>query len=561
MSKELFSNMFYAAPELWYTLLACFLMLILYIAYQYYVILKLHRKNYFIKRKEDRYAETLNASKDGYYIFVYPDDRINDSQQAITEHCSRRLAVILGLPNGINSSLNEVLHHFYKDDAEKIRKYITLLQEDGVSFEHKFLLKSGKTLNLSGARISGSDGSIYGDIIWFRDISSEAIYVDRLLKEQSKLKKQLIHLESLVDNLPYPVWLRNSSLNLEMINRKYAEFVDCFDKKAVVAGNMEIDSGNEDSQIRQLAKAAQNDNRPHSCNLSRNREGKRFCFEVIETPFHIEDSLDKIATVGSLYNISELDELKHNIKENQNSNLEILGTLGTAFAVFDNNLKLSFYNQAFKTLWRFDDEWLNTSRTYGNFLDNLRERRLLPEVPDYPYFKNEEQKMFSTIIEPKEDLLHLPDGRSLRRVRAQYLKGGLVFAFEDISDRLATSREYNSLMNVQQEILNNIEEAVLIFGGNGRLKLYNQAYVELWNASREDLNNEPTFNDLIEMQKPFFSDVANWQELKKDIVKHLFSNNTKAFSLRRSNGDSVECFSTLLSNESIMVLMHKLPKI
>ena len=561
MSKELLLNMFYAAPELWYTLLVLLLMLIVVIVFLYYNILKLRRKNYFIQRNEDRYAETMNACKDGYYIFIYPDDRINDSQQSTSEHCSRRLAVILDLPNGINSSFGEVMHHFYKDDAEKIRKYVNLLQEDGVSFENKFVLKSGKTLNLSGARISGSDGSIYGDIVWFRDISGEATYVDRMVKEQSKLKKQLIHLEALIDNLPYPVWLRNSDLDLEMINRKYADFVDCFDKRAVIAGKMEIDSGSDDSQIKQLAVAAQSDNRPHSCHISRNRDGRRFCFEAIETPFHTEDSLDKIATVGALYNISELDELKHNIKENQNSNLEILGTLGTAFAVFDNNFKLSFYNQAFKTLWRFDDEWLNTGRTYGNFLDNLRERRLLPEVPDYPYFKNEEQKMFSTIIEPKEDLLHLPDGRSLRRVRAQYLKGGLVFAFEDISDRLAASREYNSLMSVQQEILNNIEEAVLIFGGNGRLKLYNQAYVELWNAPVNELDNEPTFNDLIEMQKPFFSDVANWQELKKDIVKHLFSNNTKTFSLRRNGGDTVECFSTLLSNESIMVLMHKLAEV
>ncbi|MDO4184420.1 MAG: PAS-domain containing protein [Rhodospirillales bacterium] len=558
MSKELLLNMFYAAPELWYTLLALLIALLGIIGFLYYTIVGLRNKNYFVKRNEDRYAETMNACKDGYYMFVYPDDRINDQQPAV-EYCSRRLAVVLDLPNGINSVLADVLRLFYKDDAEKIRKYIALLREDGVSFEDKFMLKSGKSLNLSGARVSGVDGSIYGDIIWFRDVSEENFYFNKLVEEQTRLKDKLIRLEDLVDNLPYPVWLRNASLNLELVNKKYVEFVDVADKNAVVAGNIEIDNGSDDSQIRQLASSAQNDNRPHSCNISRNRGGKRFCFEAIETPFHSEESLDKIATVGALYNISELDELKHNIKENQNANLEILGTLGTAFAVFNNNFKLSFYNQAFKTLWRLDEEWLNTGITYGNFLDNLRERRLLPEVPDYPYFKSEEQKMFGTIIEPKEDLLHLPDGRSLRRVRAQYLKGGMVFAFEDISDRLAASREYNSLMSVQQEILNNIEEAVLIFGGNGRLRLYNQAYVELWNVKPEDLDNEPTFNDLIEMQKSFFSDVADWRSLKKDIVKHLFSSNTKTFSLRRSSGDMVECFSTLLSNESIMVLMRKLP--
>ena len=52
------------------------------------------------------------------------------------------------------------------------------------------------------------------------------------------------------------------------------------------------------------------------------------------------------------------------------------------------------------------------------FLDVLREKRLLPEVPDFIAFKNEEQKAFSSIIEPKKDFLYLPDGRTFRRVRA-----------------------------------------------------------------------------------------------------------------------------------------------
>lgn len=62
------------------------------------------------------------------------------------------------------------------------------------------------------------------------------------------------------------------------------------------------------------------------------------------------------------------------------------------------------------------------------------------------------------------------------------MKGGLIFAYEDITDRLTARREYNALMNVQQEILNSIEEAVLIFASNGRLQFYNQAYVNLWDA-------------------------------------------------------------------------------
>ena len=554
MNKELILDMYYAAPELWYMIAGIFAVLIGISFYFYINILKLRHKNYFIKRNEERYAETINASKDGYYIFIYPDDQINNTNQVPIEKCSRRLAVILGLADGINSNFEDVLQNFYKDDIEKIRKYVSLLREDGVFFEDKFVLRTGKTLNLSGARISGADGSVYGDIIWFRDISGDAIYVDLLQREQKNLQMKFKNLENLVDNLPYPVWLRNSNLELVAVNKKYLEFTDTANKNVVISENKEI---GEDEKIKSVAVKAQKNNQPQSCVIYRNKDGKRFCFEAIENPFHSEDSLDKISTVGILHDISELDELKHNLKQHQMAHLGVLGALGTAFAVFDGNMKLSFYNQAFKSLWQLEDAWLDNERTYGNLLDNLRDRRLLPEVPDYPYYKSEEQKVFGSIIEPKEDLLYLPDGRSLRRLRAPYMKGGLFFAFEDISDRLATSREYNMLINVQQEILNNVDDAVLIFGSNGRLRFYNQSYVKLWNANPEKLNNEITFNELLDMQRMFFANTENWLTLKKSITDHLFSNNTQTFGLRRTDGSILECHSVLLSDESIMVLMRR----
>ena len=61
-------------------------------ASNYVRLLKLKRKNYFVRRDRERYAETLYASKDGYFAFIYPDDRVNDAAFAVSERCSRRLA-------------------------------------------------------------------------------------------------------------------------------------------------------------------------------------------------------------------------------------------------------------------------------------------------------------------------------------------------------------------------------------------------------------------------------------------------------------------------------------
>ena len=251
--------------------------------------------------------------------------------------------------------------------------------------------------------------------------------------------------------------------------------------------------------------------------------------------------------------VTELDELKRNLKLHQNAHLEILGALGTAFAVFDNGFRLSFYNKAFAAFWGLEDVWLESNPTYASFLDVIREKRMLPEVPDFRLYKNDEQKDFSAIIEPKEDMLHLPDGRTFRRVRAPHPMGGLVFAFEDVSDRLATRRAYNSLLSVQQEILDNLFDPVLIFGSNGRLNFFNRAYLDMWKVDEIKLQNDPGIDEIIESQAKFFGNVDDWPLLKKDIIQHLTSLTTRSFSLKRSDGVSIEVLTTALSDGSIMI--------
>ena len=204
-------------------------------------------------------------------------------------------------------------------------------------------------------------------------------------------------------------------------------------------------------------------------------------------------------------------------------------------------------------LWQQDSQWLDSSPSYSSFLENVREKRLLPEVPDFKSYKDEELSAFNKILEPKEDLLHLPNDNTIRRVRSPHPMGGLVFAFEDVSDRLATQRAYNALVQVQTEILDNLFDAVIIFGSNGRLNAYNQAYLSLWNLEEIFLQKEPSITELLEEERHFFNNVENWQDLKSDIIEHLTNANTKTFRLIRNDGVQIDILSSLLSDGSIMV--------
>ena len=126
MDKELLLNMFYAAPELWYLIGAVVFLLLVSLLFALLLVLRMKQKNYFLRRDRERYAETLYASHDGYFAFIYPDEKVNDPRKYITERCSRRLAVILGLEQGIKSSFEDVLknYNFEKEFSHAQIKFV-----------------------------------------------------------------------------------------------------------------------------------------------------------------------------------------------------------------------------------------------------------------------------------------------------------------------------------------------------------------------------------------------------------------------------------------------------
>lgn len=557
IDKPLLLDIYYAAPEFWHIVFVLLAVMAGFMVAELFKILRLRQKNYFLNRDRERYAETLYASRDGYFAFIYPDQKVNDPRKHIVERCSRRLAVLMNLPGGTKSTFEDILKNFYKDDIKRIQKYVDFLHEEGISFDDEFALKSSnKYIRLVGSRINGADGNIYCDMIWFRDVSFETNKITELENARKAISKELMQIRDLIDNLPFPVWVRDNNLKVIQHNRKFSEFVSK-SRDGSLSEDVEITTVSGDSISKSLAQKAQDSNKMQKAVVSVVKNGERLVMKACETPFHAEENLENIYTAGSLIDVNELEELKRNLKLHQNAQLEILRTLGTAFAVFDQHFKLAFHNSSFAELWKLEQKWLDESPTYSMFLDTVREKRLLPEVPDYLMFKSEELKKFSQIIEPQKDMLHLPDGTTLRRLRAPYPMGGLIFAYEDISDKLATTSAYNALLSVQQEILENVFDAIVIFGSNGRLTSYNEAYLKLWDADKAFLDDDPNLDELLDSQKHFLASDAEWDNLKKDIAGHLLSMTTKSFVLSRLNGDSLEVAARNLSDSSLIITYRK----
>lgn len=509
---------------------------------------RLRQKNYFLNRDRERYAETLYASKDGYFAFVYPDERIKDPRKTVRERCSRRLAVMLNLKGGTQSSFADVMEAFYKDDAKKIAKYLALMQDEGVPFEDTFMLKNvNRSISIFGARINGTDGNLYCDMLWFRDLSEDMLKINRLEEDKKLLGAKLGNLETLINTLNIPLWLRDENLNIIISNKKYNEIAGVEKPQGESANEL----GGTAAVARELAQNAQAHNKAQhkSVNLVINGESKHF--ELTETPYHRGNDLNRIGTAGALLDITELDEVKRTFAIHQNAHLEVLSALGTAFAIFNTRQKLIFHNKAFANMWNLSAEFLERSPSYGEFLDKIRENRLLEEVSDFRSYCRNEEKVFKDLIEPKEKLLHLPDGRTFRRMIAPH-PNGLIFAFEDVSDRLAATRTVNEMVDVQQKILDNVDDAIIIFSSDQRLKYFNKKYQSLWKINAEKLQKSFFLADVLEEQKIFFGNAANWENLKQGMMAQLI-NTCSRFALERADGIKVNVIPVTLPDESLMI--------
>lgn len=542
--------------DIFYLILIVGIILISLIVSFRITILRLKQKNYFLNRDRERYAETLYASKDGYFAFIYPDERIKDPRRNVRERCSRRLAVMLNLKNGVSSTFEDVLSMFYKDDEKKINKYLKLMQEENIPFEDTFKLKNGtRKMSIYGARINANDGNLYCDMLWFRDLSEEMLKIEELNRSVNALNYKLESFNMMIDNVNYPIWLRDDSLKIIAVNKKYVEYSGLKDKQEVLDNQFELyragktDSEKDDSE--NIAKLAQQTNKLQKQNINLVINGQARFFEMIETPFHSEDNLDKISTTGSLYDMTELDNVKRTFKIHQSAHLDVLSELGTAFAIFDTSQKLIFNNKSFLNLWNLKADFSSSNPTYSDFLENIRGSRLLPEVSDFKGYKENELKLFSNLIKSKEDLLHIPDGRTIKRVVSVH-PNGLIFAFEDVSDRLAATRMINELLNVQQNILDNINDAVLILGTDGKLKYFNNSYVTLWKADEVKMRNMPSLGEIIQMQSSFFQNQENWEELKQNMLVHII-NLCARFRLERNDNVIIEVIPKILPDESIMI--------
>ena len=224
------------------------------------------------------------------------------------------------------------------------------------------------------------------------------------------------------------------------------------------------------------------------------------------------------AVLAFALDMTEAEETRDTLRRHVEAHDETLNHLADAVAIFGPSKRLAFHNTAFQQLFNIDPAWLDERPTHAELLDRLRQRRLLPEVIDYAGWKANELDFYGASEAAPDDSWSLPDGRTLRVVRQPHPLGGVLLLFSDITDELQLRSRFNAQIQVQKATLDKLNDAVAVFGSDGRIRLHNEAFDTFWNVPGEALDAASDFDAIAALCQETMPDPALWLGLKARVA-------------------------------------------
>jgi signal transduction histidine kinase len=408
-------------------------------------------------------------------------------------------------------------------EAGLIEADIERLRSRGESFRRTLPTLGRAHIEAEGRTVSGRA------LLRLRDVTGERSSLLRAQSEIGEVRADLSRLRELVDAIEAPVWLKGADGRLVWANRAYCEAVEA--------------AGIDDARTRSLelldrSDRAESERCRGAGDIFRARvaaivTGIRRVLDITEAPV-------AGGSGGIAQDVSELETLRADLSRQRQAHVRTLDGLPTAVAMFDAKQRLLFYNAAYRELWGLDSAFLDSVPTDGDILDQLRAARRLPEQADFRSWKAGVLEIYRA-ADAQEHWWYLPDRRTLRVVTTPNPGGGVTYLFEDVSERVELESRYNALIRVQRETLDTLSEGVALFGADGRLKLYNQAFLRLWRVNREALGNEPHVDAVVGLCRELAPDSECWAELSSAVFGMTEMRLTQTVRMERRDGSVLDC--------------------
>ena len=318
-------------------------------------------------------------------------------------------------------------------------------------------------------------------------------------------------LQAMIDIVPVALWYRNADNQVIYCNQAYAGAVESTPAQVALDNKELIEKSRSTSPHHLALKVRQT-------GLSQTQRGHVVIDGFRRLIEMTEVAHEKGATVGYGIDLTDSEDMASDLSKHIVAHQEVLHQLSTPIAVYGADTRLEFFNNAFTKLFDYEEAWLHTKPTFGDILQDMRERRKLPEYPDFQAFKRGRLQLFKTLLQPIQELIHQPDDQILRLLIAPHPLGGLLFMYDDVTDKLALERRYNTLIAVQKETLDHLYEGIIVLGSDSRLRLSNPAAARIWQVNMADITPGCHATEILTLIRPSFSMESEWNDFQAKLL-------------------------------------------
>jgi signal transduction histidine kinase len=423
------------------------------------------------------------------------------------------------------------------EQALHLESHVDRLLGRGESFTISLTTATGRYLTAEGRAIGGSA------VLKLQDVSGVKRDLADLAHRHQELRAETDALRAVVEALPAPVWVRDGAGRIVFVNSSYARAVEAPDPASAVAAGREL----LDAATRDVLERTRTGGVVATRRAAVMIAGTRCSFDVVDVPL-------SGGSAGVGWDATEAETLRGEIARTVEAHRRTLDQLPTAVAIFGADHKLAFYNAAYRTLWDLEARFLDEHPTDSAVLDRLRASRRLPEQQDFRSWKAQLHAAYRA-TEPQSFVWHLPDLRTLRVVTTPNPDDGVTYLFDDVTERLNLERRFDAMIRVQRETLDNLSEAVAVFGSDGRVRLFNPEFATMWGLAPEVLDRHPHIEVVIASCRSRHAEEPTWQTLRMAVTA-LDDRAPRTLRITRTDNSVVDCGTVPLPDGATLVTFH-----
>ncbi len=294
-------------------------------------------------------------------------------------------------------------------------------------------------------------------------------------KDKSASKIDASELDKILDFLPVYVWQKNRNLQVTYCNEACAKALEA-SKDYVIANNVKLISA---SRRGVYVDQSLYSNKPKKSTEHVVINGSRRLLSIEETPFTKDGK-----STGVAIDVTDNEEIEINFRNYQKHTEEVLNNISVPVAIFDANTILVFANQAIIRMFSVAEVDIYKNYKFADIMNYLLTRGSIIASEDILKYKEKAKELFQEVIEPHCTTIHLTNGNVLSVTVTPNHSGGLVFMFEDITDKVQLERKINSVSSVYEKTLDTFSEGAIILESDSKIKIANKVALELWRKEK-----------------------------------------------------------------------------